>query len=231
MYIIIAAATREELAPYLQWHAKLKNELPVEINILITGIGQIATTFNLTHSLSYRKPDLVIQAGIAGSFDNSIPVGSVVLVEEEVIGDWGAVEKGEWRDVFDIGLITRNAFPFYGGRLVNPGIQKLKLKNPNLPLVTGVTVNEMITTAERSSAVVSKYKAQIESMEGAALHYTCLQMNVMFIQLRAVSNPAMDRDKSRWKIDEAITRLNEVLITIIEQYVNETDARLFTVSQ
>jgi futalosine hydrolase len=52
-------------------------------------------------------------------------------------------------------------------------------------------------------------------MEGAALHYVCLQSGVPFLQLRSVSNTVGVRDKTKWDIKLAITRLNETLIPLL----------------
>lgn len=54
-------------------------------------------------------------------------------------------------------------------------------------------------------------------MEGAALHYTCLLENIPFMQVRAISNYVGERDKSKWKMKEAIRNLNDSIIKIIEE--------------
>jgi futalosine hydrolase len=54
-------------------------------------------------------------------------------------------------------------------------------------------------------------------MEGAAFHYTCLQANIPFLQLRAVSNEIGERNKRNWSMQEAIENLNQKLLEIIEQ--------------
>jgi futalosine hydrolase len=52
-------------------------------------------------------------------------------------------------------------------------------------------------------------------MEGAAFHYIALMEKIPYIQLRAVSNMVGERDKSKWKMKEAINALNEQLITMV----------------
>ena len=54
-------------------------------------------------------------------------------------------------------------------------------------------------------------------MEGAAFHYLCLQEQVPFLQLRAISNHVGERNKANWKLKEAIHNLNEKLIGIIKE--------------
>ncbi|BAV04181.1 phosphorylase family protein [Filimonas lacunae] len=54
-------------------------------------------------------------------------------------------------------------------------------------------------------------------MEGAALHYACRQTNTPFIQIRAISNYIGERDKSKWRIKDAIGELNQVLLKYIDK--------------
>ena len=62
------------------------------IDILITGIGLTATTYCLLKQLQLKRPDLVIQAGVAGCFDKKIPLGTVVAVKKETIADQSVIE-------------------------------------------------------------------------------------------------------------------------------------------
>ena len=67
MKILLVAATLSELKPIQE---KLDEELDEhEIFSLITGVGMIATTFELTRTLMVERFDLAINAGIAGAFD------------------------------------------------------------------------------------------------------------------------------------------------------------------
>jgi len=52
-------------------------------------------------------------------------------------------------------------------------------------------------------------------MEGAGLHYVCLQENIPFLQLRAVSNDVGQRDKSKWDLSTSIGALNKELTNIL----------------
>jgi futalosine hydrolase len=54
-------------------------------------------------------------------------------------------------------------------------------------------------------------------MEGAALHYVCLQMNRPFLQIRAISNYVTPRNRAAWKIGEAVMALNAQLIDWLRQ--------------
>lgn len=53
-------------------------------------------------------------------------------------------------------------------------------------------------------------------MEGAALHYVCLQEHIPFLQIRAVSNDIGQRDKSKWDFKASIATLNKELTNILQ---------------
>jgi futalosine hydrolase len=53
-----------------------------------------------------------------------------------------------------------------------------------------------------------KFDADIETMEGAAFFYSCLQLKIPFLQIRAISNFVEPRDKSKWNIPLALENLS-----------------------
>lgn len=219
MNILLAAATPGEIETTREYLTeKIYYRKNTGINILITGVGMVNTIYALTKYISGARPDIVIQAGIGGSLHPFYPPGTVVMIHEEVIGDLGVEEDSGFKDVFDLSLAAENIFPFGGRMLINPHRQVMeKIK---LPAVRGVSVNEITTGASRMQQLIEKYGVVIESMEGAALHYVCLQEAVPFIQLRAVSNFVGERDKTKWHMQEAIDHLNRELIIAIHQLMN-----------
>jgi futalosine hydrolase len=215
MNILIAAATSLEIDPTIEFLQKHNFRLQKnEFSILITGIGGVATTYKLSKSIITKRPDYAIQAGIAGSFDESLGLGIVVCVEEEMLGDLGAVEKNAFNDVFDLGLVDENEFPFNGRILRNPF--KEELNRCGVPTVKSIGISEITTSKQRIDVLRNKYSASIESMEGAAFHYVGLQEKIRFIQLRAISNFVGERDKVNWDLNLAIQNLNSRLLEFVQ---------------
>jgi futalosine hydrolase len=212
MKIIIVAATDMEIDIA---KSNLRQNKKHEIIFKITGVGMLATAVNLTQIAIEEKPDLIIQAGIAGTFDNKMLLGNVVVIKEEMIGDLGVEENGAWKDIFDLNLENENNFPFENGKLINNEISKSNLLS--LPEVKAITLNEISTNQKRIMQLKEKYNAVVESMEGAALHYVCCKFKMPFLQIRAVSNYVGERDKTKWKMKEAIENLNESLIKLIDK--------------
>ena len=207
MNLLIVAATRFEIEPFL----KEKNNA----EILITGVGIPATIFNLTKKLLEKKFDLVIQAGIAGTFNDHFNLADTVLVKEDTFADLGIEENGKFKTLFETGFQDKNDFPYSEGWLVN---NDSYLKKNKLPVAKGITVNTVSDNHLKNKSNKEKFGADIESMEGAAFHYVCLQQKINFLQLRSISNMAGERDKAKWKIKNAIENLNNDLLKIINEY-------------
>lgn len=213
MNILLIAATLSEIQTTIDYY-KNNNLLEKNIDHLITGIGLMQTTYHLTQYLQNNTSNIIIQAGIAGCFHNKYMLGDVVLVDKDFLGDMGVIEDNHFKNIFDLKLIDAKAFPFSDNALINP--HKNILDKIQLPKVISVSINEITTQPDRIQYYQQKYNAEVESMEGAAFHYVCLQQNIPFIQMRSISNRIGIRDKAKWKIKEAIENLNKQLINCIK---------------
>lgn len=215
MPILLIAATSTEILPIIQELKNKNNYLyKHQIEVLITAVGQATTTYLLCKKLQTKAFDLVIQAGIAGTFTDAIKLGETVLVKQDCFADLGIEEDGNFNTIFDAGFSAKNEFPFTDGWLLN---NHPLLNTGFLPVVKAVTVNKVSDRKIQKQQLLHKFSAQIESMEGAALHYVCLQEKIPFIQIRNISNEVGDRDKNNWKIIEAINNLNEALQKMLQQ--------------
>ncbi len=210
MHILLCAATKFEISPVMEWLGGENKD----VEILITGVGVTATTYALTKSIHLRRPDFILQAGVAGCLDPNLPLTKIVLVENEIMGDLGVEENGTFKSLFDLGYLDKDQFPWVHGKLANHlGL----LKQSGLTIVDSITVNEISTRKERINYYFNTLGAKIESMEGAALHFVALMENIPFLQIRSLSNFAGERDKKRWVLDIAINTLNLELQRILSK--------------
>ncbi len=219
MYILLVAATTREIQPAAEFLERSGSRIGAhEAGILSTGVGALSASYALMRGIAGRRPDLVIQAGIAGCFTDKKP-GELVVVKEEFLADLGVWEGGGFRTLFDLGLADGDQGPFSNGLLVNP-YQKL-LALTALDPVRSITVNEITTDRGRITWLQQNVQPVVESMEGAALHYVCLQENIAFLQLRSISNEVGVRDKTKWDIRLAIENLNTAIIGLIHRLGSE----------
>ncbi len=217
MKVVITAATQGEWMPSYSNINQLYtggNER-LQVSFHQSGVGMLGTAVSLTRLVYDKRPDLIIQAGIAGTFDTNMQLGKVLAVGKESLGDMGVLENGIWKDVFDMQLEQADCPPYEKGSLPNPWLSQYNLEN--LVEVNSITINEISTDPNRIEQLLKKYNPVIESMEGAALHYVCRQMNVPFMQVRALSNYVGERDKTKWQIKLAINNLNDVLLKLIDK--------------
>lgn len=229
MKILVTAATAAEIGPFIAYleekgtktgpdsYTLFKNE----IHVLAAGIGMMHTAWHVGKALLTIRPQLAIQAGIAGCFHHSWPLGEVVFIAEEVLGDLGVEEKDAYKDLFDTGLWKEDTFPFRGRSLYHDtyGITKM----PALRPAKSVTINTVTGTQPTIDKLAGKYNPDIESMEGAAFHYICLSERVPFLQLRSISNYVEVRDKSKWNIPLAIKNLNQALIHTLSELTDQKE--------
>lgn len=206
MDILVVAATNFEITPFLATNTNA--------DILITGVGIPATIFTLQNKLLHKKYDLVIQAGIAGTFNDSFEKSDVLFVEEDTFADIGAEENGKFQTLFEMGFANENEFPYTNGWLKN---DHPLIKESYLAHAKSITVNKITGDKNQVEKLREKFGAGIESMEGAAFHYVCLLQKVNFLQLRSISNIVGERDKSKWKMKEAIEVLNNELQKLVQK--------------
>lgn len=223
MRLLIVSATYMEIASLV---AKLKfvseNEFRIksytlgnhEIDVLISGVGMIATSTWTTHALCHNKYDAAINFGVCGSFDKSLENGTVVHVLTDRIAELGAEDGEKFLSVHELNLLGENEFPFMWGQLVNqsvPANEKiLKLKGVN-----AITVNTAHGEDASIQKVVKRINPHIESMEGAAFFYACMIQKIPCAQIRAVSNFIEKRNRDNWNIALAIKNLNETASEIL----------------
>jgi futalosine hydrolase len=224
MHLLLVSATEFEISETISWlnkHSQSHNGSTTEL--LISGIGQLQTAYSLEKKIMEHRPYLVIQAGIGGSH-SAQDIGKTFAIRSEVMGDLGVMEKKGFLNLFELGLDSPGRFPFKGGKLKNPYHSLLEWTG--LPMIDGFTVNEIKSAdfmeGQRNPSPV------VESMEGAALHYVCLMEKIPFLQIRSVSNLIGDRDKNRWKLNEARKSLFESLSLLIKK-LEKADENLFRI--
>ncbi|MCX6243588.1 MAG: futalosine hydrolase [Bacteroidetes bacterium] len=225
MKILIVAATMFEVRPLLDHFAFIRKEdetlsnyqfRNVAVDLLVTGIGMTATAFHLGKQLAGKSYDLVINAGICGSFTRDIPVGKVVEITEENFCELGAESDDKFLTLFDLGLVDPDDPPFHAGKLVNTTVTASSALS-DLRKVRGTTANTIHGNPETIRKISELFQPKVESMEGAAVFYACLIASVPFHQIRSISNYVEERDKSKWDIPLALANLNGVLLKLLRE--------------
>ncbi len=201
MKILLVAATRPEIG-LITAHFKLPEKdfmQTPEFDILITGVGMTATAFALGQHLS-PKYNLVLNLGIAGCFDHSIPLGTVLNITTDEFAELGAEDRENFIPVDELGF-GKNSYTAYNN-LLSESVIKLKK-------VKGITVNKVHGNEISISTVKARLNPITESMEGAAVLYGCEKTGIPCLQIRSISNYVEPRNRAAWEVGLAIKNLNE----------------------
>jgi futalosine hydrolase len=211
---LIVAATDVELAPILAGLAdgRPRHRRLIEytsgarrLDALTTGVGIAATAAWCSRTLAETRYDFALNVGLCGSFDPSLEPGTVVHIVSDRFAELGAEDGEQFLTVEDLGLEDRTDARL-SGELANHAVPANAALR-RLPAVRGITVNTVHGAESSIAAVRARFSPQIESMEGAAFMYACLMYDIPFAQVRAVSNVVERRNRSAWRISEAIDAL------------------------
>ena len=229
MRILVVVATEEEVSLLISefgisiseleenrnWKLfQFKSEIEhPKFEILVTGVGMVATAFALGKHLALNQYDLVVNLGIAGSFDRNIALGDVLEITEDTFAELGAEDDNEFLSIDKMG---------FGKGTFYPTTKLADLYNLfntfNLQTATAITVNTVHGNEASIKKITERLNPQLESMEGAAFFYVCGEMNVPCIQIRAVSNYVEKRNRDNWKIGLAIKNLNTFAAEFLKLY-------------
>lgn len=223
MKILVICATHLEMQPLQNYLQNADIDMSNWV-FVVSGVGILASSFGIQQAILQHQPSFIIQAGIAGSFSKKQAIGSVVCIGQEAVADEGVVENKQWKTKWDLQLADKHKFPYSEGWLINHFLQKMH--PPFLPIVNGITVNCISTNKTMIAAFKKIYQPTVESMEGAPLHYNCLQYNIPFVQLRSISNYVGERNKNYWNIPLALKNLAEELVNLIK-WLNEQPLATF----
>ena len=195
MRILVVSATRPEVAPIVSALANaVEHDRGVSgspgsdrVDIVITGVGMVATAVWCVRAMSADWPDLALNFGVCGSFVPAFPLSAVVHVTSDMFPELGAQDGGRFLPLQDLGLLDPDEFPFFR-RALDQRRSAAVRGLAALPTVSGITVNTVHGNERIDRRRMERFRPDVEIMEGAAFMYACLITSVPFAQVRAVSN-------------------------------------------
>ena len=179
-----------------------------DVDVIAVGVGPAASaastaTALTTAALRGTPYGLVVSAGIAGGFQPEAPVGSLVVADEITVADLGAETPDGFVPVTGLGFGTVTHRP--PESLVR-----------DLTTVTGaragtvLTVSTVTGSAERAAELRARHPGALaEAMEGFGVAEAAAAHGVPVLEIRAVSNPVGPRDRTAWRIGEALKALTD----------------------
>lgn len=182
---------------------------------LESGVGKVNIAATLAAFAKGRKLERVLLFGIAGMYpDAGLEMGDAALAGKEIQADLGIRDGGMKGLGFPTlaleGGVYHNRFPLDGAFTAELS------KTLGLPIKTFLTRDMVSENPTEARQLSRKWEADLENMEGAAFAQTCLWLGLKGAELRAVSNLAGVRDKTQWRIKQAVESLEHHILRIIE---------------
>jgi futalosine hydrolase len=188
--ILLATAVEDEVG---FWKPR------AEVRVLVTGVGPVEASAAVAAALAQQPYELVVNAGVAGTFDGAAQIGDGVVVAED------AMElnlEGGAELVLPQGA-TLVSSAYSDAELVS------SLRDAGFPALRGITVS-CVTCSEATARRLSERGAQIESMEGFAVLRAAERAGVPAIELRGISNRCGKREDSGWDFAAGVAGLERI---------------------
>lgn len=178
--------------------------------VVQSGIGKVnagivaqsmITTFGATH---------VINTGIAGSLDNALDIGDIVISQDTAYHDVHVEEFGYPRG--QVPGIETVAFP------ASEQLISLVPKRDHIKVGTIVTGDQFISNNAIKKDIQKDFRALCVEMEGAAIGQTCYLNEVPFLIVRSISDKADDHADETYKMNMelAVERSTEITEAILK---------------
>lgn len=177
------------------------------------GFGVIAAGIETARVIEAIRPSIVILAGIAGLFpqhqDEATRVGDAIWFDSVAVDGIGIGQGDALVDALDLGWNWCHSVSS-GKRIKCHAPPKTK----SAMLLTVCSGSADIADAERRSRIHPD--AIGEDMEAFAVAYACRSADVPCSIVRGFSNLVGRRDKSDWRIDQALASVANRLRPAIE---------------
>ncbi|MFH2093995.1 MAG: futalosine hydrolase [Pseudomonadota bacterium] len=203
----------------------------VAFDLLITGPG----VFNAVHALTAylaetqynAKPDLIVQIGIAGVFNQtSLTIGDIAIATGEYYIHTGVESDSVQNDPLPFDLIetdpkSRIGFYSFDPHRVDPLHAILSREGKEKGIAVGkapfVTVSTITASLDTANQLYTAFSPVMEAMEGAASAHVARLYDIPMVEVRAASNIVGERDRTRWDIDLAVKHMAWACVSMFKE--------------
>lgn len=184
-------------------------------DVLVAGVGVAAAAAFTATALTAFEYGLVINAGIGGGFVGKAEVGSLVVANEIIAADLGAETSEGFCSLDELGFgFTRIHVDAGLMTWVTEAMRAAGLLVTAGPVLTVSTVTGTAATAIELAKRVPG--ATAEAMEGYGVATSARNCGLPILEIRAISNAVGPRDRSAWRIKEALDVLESASSVLLE---------------
>ena len=175
------------------------------------GVSKVNAAMATQLLISLYQPDLVLNAGVAGCFED-MPIGSIVLAEGFLQHDVDTSALGD-----PVGLVsTVNRVQFPTSDLDRA---KAAMDRVGVPYRTGwvATGDWFATDTPRAHWIADTFHPLLCDMEGCADAQVCLRNGVPFMSVKSVSDCLFEHHDFVFNFPTAMRDLNRVVMAFVDR--------------
>ena len=175
------------------------------------GVSKVNAAMATQLLISLYQPDLVLNAGVAGCFED-MPIGSIVLAEGFLQHDVDTSALGD-----PVGLVsTVNRVQFPTSELDRA---KAAMDRVGVPYRTGwvATGDWFATDTPRAHWIADTFHPLLCDMEGCADAQVCLRNGVPFMSVKSVSDCLFEHHDFVFNFPTAMRDLNRVVMAFVDR--------------
>lgn len=160
-----------------------------DVVVVQCGMGKVNAGICASTLINQYGCTRIINTGVAGSLDNQIDIGDIVVSTDAVQHDFTVeaigFEKGE------IPYTGRYAFPA-DETLRKKAVEAVKEAAPDVKVFEGrvCTGDQFISSREQKDKILSDFGGMCCEMEGGAIAQACYLNETPFVIIRAISDKA-----------------------------------------
>lgn len=160
-----------------------------DVVVVKCGVGKVNAAICAQILIDEYKVAAIINTGAAGSLDNAINIGDIVIGDKAIQHDMDSVDFG-----FPLGQVPFLPMEFNGDAALADIVEKRCKEISGVNVFRGLVVSgdEFVAKKERKAWIKSHFEALCTEMEGAAIAQCAYLNNTPFLILRAISDKADD---------------------------------------
>ena len=174
------------------------------------GVSKVNAAMATQLLISLYQPDLVLNAGVAGCFED-MPIGSIVLAEGFLQHDVDTSALGD--PVGLVSTVNRMDFPTAELEKAKDAMDRAGYAYRVGSVATG---EWFATECDRARWIAETFHPLLIEMEGGAAAQVCYRNEVPFMALKSVSDCVLEHHDFYFNFPEAMKDLNRVAMAFLD---------------
>lgn len=185
-----------------------------DAGVVVSGIGAVNAALTAQAAMLEAKPRLVLSVGIAGAYPSStLQIGDVIVSSQMIFAGLGAMDGTAFLNLEQLGFpLLETQQQRIHNMLEAAPIAATFARASHAHFGPILTLDTVTGSHQAALEIESRFPgACAEAMEGAGVALAAMRHGVPCLEVRGISNMVGPRDRSGWRIGDALEALARAL--------------------